>query len=559
MKKPNIPHDESQRLRDLHDLGILDTSPEKELDAITHVAAILFNAPIALISLIDESRQWFKARCGLAATETDREVAFCAHAILGDEPFLVEDALKDDRFHDNPLVTQAPFVRFYIGIPLRLSTGSKIGTLCVIGNNPQKVTAYQINMLQGLADTLVALFNVRLESRRTAMRLATTVQESKLLKSFYDSAPFMMGIVEVKGDQIIHLSDNPATIDFFSQTQDLAEVEGKEAKEIGAPDEAIRLWAEHYLESKNHNRPVSFIYKHKLNLRLQRWLEAHVNFIGTDENGRDLFSYMASDITERIENEVKIKDNARLIQEQQGAIVESARMSALGKIASEIAHEINNPLSVVLGRARQILYLLENKKLTDEKLTVDLEKIMSTSDRIAKIVRGLRAFGSGQDGDPFELTRVQTLIDDAVELCRARFLYHNVALVLPPKIDLFVECRPYQVTQIIVNLLNNAFDAVKREKDAWVELIVKSEGSNFVFIVRDCGRGIEKDQESQMMKEFFSTKSFGSTSGMGLGLHIIGNLVRSHSGTITYELDRGHTSFKVVIPKQQNQRHTDVG
>ncbi|HEY5309974.1 MAG TPA: GAF domain-containing protein, partial [Casimicrobiaceae bacterium] len=127
-----MPPDEELRLRTLRECGVLDTAAEERFDRFTRIAAALFDVPIALVSLVDRDRQWFKSHRGLDATETPRDVAFCAHAILGDDVLHVPDALQDDRFADNPLVLNEPRVRFYAGAPLTLQNGAHAGTLCVI-------------------------------------------------------------------------------------------------------------------------------------------------------------------------------------------------------------------------------------------------------------------------------------------------------------------------------------------------------------------------------------------------------------------------------------------
>lgn len=132
MEQPGIPDNESTRLATLKSLKVLDTPAEERFDRVTRMAKRMFRVPIALVSLVDENRQWFKSAQGLDASETPRNVSFCGHAILGDGIFLIPDALADRRFADNPLVTGPPHVRFYAGCPLRARDGSKVGTLCLI-------------------------------------------------------------------------------------------------------------------------------------------------------------------------------------------------------------------------------------------------------------------------------------------------------------------------------------------------------------------------------------------------------------------------------------------
>ncbi len=145
--------DEELRLAGVHRLGLLDTAPEERFDRLVELASLMLGTPIALITLIDRDRQWFKAKVGLEATETDREVLFCAHAIVGDdEQFVVPDASLDDRFADNPLVTGEPNVRFYAGHVLRDRDGLAMGTLCAIDRRPREFDAAQQQALALLAE-----------------------------------------------------------------------------------------------------------------------------------------------------------------------------------------------------------------------------------------------------------------------------------------------------------------------------------------------------------------------------------------------------------------------
>jgi signal transduction histidine kinase len=138
MISPPLPPDEARRLQALRGLCVLDTPSEDRFDRIVRTAAKLFGVPTALVSLLDEGRQWFKARVGLDAPETPRDISFCGHAILGSSTFVVPDAVRDPRFHDNPLVVGAPFIRFYAGHPVRAPDGSRVGTLCLLDSTPRE-------------------------------------------------------------------------------------------------------------------------------------------------------------------------------------------------------------------------------------------------------------------------------------------------------------------------------------------------------------------------------------------------------------------------------------
>ena len=151
MKTPETPADEASRLATLKSLAVLDTPPEERFDRLTRMCKRLFGVPIALVSLVDENRQWFKSCVGLNVSETPRDISFCGHAILGDEIFIIPDAMQDLRFADNPLVVDAPHIRFYAGCPLRSANGSKLGTLCIIDREPRQLTDEDLETLQDLA------------------------------------------------------------------------------------------------------------------------------------------------------------------------------------------------------------------------------------------------------------------------------------------------------------------------------------------------------------------------------------------------------------------------
>ena len=187
-----IPADEAKRLQALLDLEVLDTAPEAELDALVKAASLMCEVPISLISLIDANRQWFKSKVGLDASQTPRDISFCGHAILADDLFEIPDATADARFAGNPLVTQAPDIRFYAGVPLKLSNGANIGTLCIIDRIPRTLSPAQRDVLSNLGKTAAALLEQRVqlrelatwklqveESNKDRLRLATIVEQSE--------------------------------------------------------------------------------------------------------------------------------------------------------------------------------------------------------------------------------------------------------------------------------------------------------------------------------------------------------------------------------------------
>jgi GAF domain-containing protein len=176
--RPPLPANETQRLAALREYHVLDSAPEQTYDDLTALAAYICQVPIALISLVDESRQWFKSRVGLNKQETPRDVAFCAHAILQTEPLIVSDALKDTRFVDNALVTRLPHIRFYSGFPLTTSEGFNLGMLCAIDRRPRRLSADQTRAMESLSRQVMVLLGLR----RASAHLAEALEHIKTLQ-----------------------------------------------------------------------------------------------------------------------------------------------------------------------------------------------------------------------------------------------------------------------------------------------------------------------------------------------------------------------------------------
>ena len=169
------PANEAARLEVLHQFEVLDTDPEQTFDDITRLAAYICHTPIAIITLVDAHRQWFKSRVGLSFSETARDVSFCAHAIKQPGPMVVRDALDDERFRDNPLVLADPYIRFYAGSPLTTVEGFNLGTLCVIDRYPREITPEQMAALRVLSQQVMT----QLELRRTIRFLTRSFNEAK--------------------------------------------------------------------------------------------------------------------------------------------------------------------------------------------------------------------------------------------------------------------------------------------------------------------------------------------------------------------------------------------
>lgn len=239
-----------------------------------------------------------------------------------------------------------------------------------------------------------------------------------------------------------------------------------------------------------------------------------------------------------------------MIEDQRLKLHTNSRLAALGEMTANLAHEINNPVAVILGRANYLKKLSGTGQLTDEKLLHCLNEIETTSFRISKIIKGLRAISKDGDRDAFETVDMGTLIQEVFSFCSERFNMNGVRLIYDlPATSILVECRHVQISQAILNLVSNSFDAVVDLEEKWVSVEVTSDGSHCNIVVKDSGKGIETKIASEVMRPFFTTKN--GLHGTGLGLSIAHKIITSHNGKIELMSDSANTTFVITLPLKQ--------
>mgnify|MGYP000662119166 CR=1 FL=1 len=239
------------------------------------------------------------------------------------------------------------------------------------------------------------------------------------------------------------------------------------------------------------------------------------------------------------------------IHRQQKSLIYSSKMAALGEMAGGVAHEINNPLAMISGRSQILRSMTEGKDISEQELLRGLDKIDVTVTRIVKVIKGLREFSRDADADEFLCNNVHQIVQDTLELCRVRFRNEGIALTIAPfDVELCMECRAVQVSQVLLNLLNNAADAINKSSKKWVELSCVDLGGLLQFRVKDSGLGIPLAIRNKIMQPFFTTK--GPGKGTGLGLSVSLGLVASHGGRLEYDDTEKNTCFFAEFPKFQN-------
>lgn len=237
----------------------------------------------------------------------------------------------------------------------------------------------------------------------------------------------------------------------------------------------------------------------------------------------------------------------RTLSDNQKLMAHSAKMSALGEMAGGIAHEINSPLAIITVRANQLERLVQRGALTPEMIVTESKLIANTAKRIGGIIKGLRSFAREGEKDPYEEVTVESVVQDALILCQTRFESHAVALELVGfEGNPTIECRSVQIGQVVLNLLNNAFDAVHQLSEKWVRLELRQTDSSVELSITDSGKGIASNLRSRIMQPFFTTKEVGK--GTGLGLSISKGIIENHGGKLELDSSSPNTRFVITLP-----------
>jgi signal transduction histidine kinase len=239
----------------------------------------------------------------------------------------------------------------------------------------------------------------------------------------------------------------------------------------------------------------------------------------------------------------------RLERTHEARLAESAKMASLGLMSAGIAHEINNPLFVLNVAASQLEEVSVANQLDRPRLIELSRKISDMTQRIEQTVNGMKQFAREASADPVHMTPVKDVLSSIRELCRYRFNEERVQLQIPDVAPaLSVPCRPVQLSQVLVNLLNNALDAVTGSAEKWVRVEILDRGTALQIVVTDSGPGVPAEIRSRIMNPFFTTKTEGRGTGLGLSLSLA--IARDHGGRLFLDPDSPHTRFVLELPQR---------
>lgn len=538
MKSAGIHPTESERLSSLKKLNVLDTLPEKDFDDLTFLASQICDVPIALVSLVDETRQWFKSKVGLNVEETSRDISFCAHTILDDELMIVSDSRTDNRFHDNPLVTGDPKVIFYAGAPLFSPEGFAIGTLCVIDNKPRTLNENQKAALKALSRQISRLLDMRVqivEQKLISEKLEQTrtlLESSRAhLKRILDAVPVMIGHWD---KNLNNLVANENYSEYFGMAPE--QIKGRSIREL-LGEEIFKLNYP-FMKKALEGEAQAFERIMPIPDGSQRHVLAY--YLPDTQNGEVVgFFAIVTDIT-------KIKNLESDRQDMAAKMVESAKLSSLGEMAGGIAHEINTPLAIIMAKASMLLEEYAQGQFDATTAIKQIEKIKLTTDRIAKIIKGLRLFSRNSEADVPEAIQISSVIEATLDLCQEKLAQAEIKFVKVINHDCSISGKLPELSQVIMNLMSNAIDAVSELTTKWIHLEVTQSDGRCLITLTDSGSGISAEIQEKMMNPFFTTKEIGK--GTGLGLSISSGIIKSHGGKIWYDSESPNTKFVVELP-----------
>ncbi|MBW4483705.1 MAG: response regulator [Tildeniella torsiva UHER 1998/13D] len=546
MQPAPLPANEACRLQALYDHHILDTPPAEGFDNLTRLAAMVCGVPIAVVSLIDRQRQWFKARVGeVGPTETVRELAFCAHAILQPGLMEVPNALEDERFFDNPLVLGELNLRFYAGMPLITADGYALGTLCVIDHVPRILTAQQRQALEMLAAQVVAQLELhrQIELSQQANLERQRLEETLRLQERAIAAS-RNGIIITDARQpnnpVIYVNPAFERITSYSAAEALGLncrfLQGGHRDQPGLPAlrQAVAAGQDCTVEVINYRKDGT-----------PYWNQLSIAPIHDHQGQLTHFIGIQTDISDRKLAEAQLHQNLHDLEQARCAA--EAANQAKSEFLAMMSHEIRTPMNAVIGMTG----LLLDTALTDQQRDF-VETTRNASDSLLTIINDILDFSKIESGkleletQPFNL---RTCLEEALDLLAAKASEKGLELayLLPTQVPQYLLGDVSRLRQVLVNLVSNAIKFTPAgEVIVSVQAQPQTTAGQIVLqvAIKDTGIGIPADRLHRLFQPFCqvdasTTRQFGGT---GLGLAISQRLCKLMGGSLWVESTEGQGS-----------------
>jgi len=560
MKRPARPARESARLEQLDRLAILDTEAEPDFDQIVRWAAGIAEAPIALLSLVDDDRQWFKARLGMEPTELSRAVSFCGHAILSADPFIIGDTLEDERFADNPLVVDEPYIRFYAGFPLTVHS-ARVGTLCVLDQTPRELSERQLRLLAALAEQA----EIQLEWRGRLLREPRTPPPPPGIanEAALPSVPIQATLaVSAQLLDVIAIVDPGGTVRYESPSMkdvfgyDPSQQVGHSAFEHVHPEDRAGLLGEFQGVLGEPGGVARARYRYRHENGSWRVVESVARNLIEDPAVRGVL-IQTRDMT-------PWADAERMLEESRNEALELAKareqllaeLRALQKsrqqLSSLIVHDLKSPLAAIVMSAHFALETADD----DEDAVETARGILDAAHMMERIVNDLLDVSRSESGElvpnvkPVDLAAlVHRTCGLAASILRDRkqSLVCDVAALADPEIAIDAGL----IERVVRNLVDNASKYSPRGSEIRVRL---SESGDGVRVdVADRGPGIPdsfKERVFDLYTRVDREMVKHARASHGLGLAFCRLAVEAHGGRIWVEdRDQGGSRFSFELAR----------
>lgn len=538
--------EEAGRLAILYSYDVLDTPSEKEFDALTKLASYICNTPIALITLIDKDRQWYKSLYGMEGTEVARELSFCQHTIKNNITLEVPDALLDERFNNNPFVTGDPYIKYYCGVPLTSSEGARLGSLCVIDHMPATLTVTQKQALQTLADEIMTRLELRRQKKQLESEKKKLAESEKRYKALIDHSEGYIFTHDLEG-KLLSVNPKMAQALKFKPEQ----LVGKKLHELLTSDSTA---FDAYLKQIEETGIANGIMQIKNNL-LEEKFWVYRNFRYKDDEGSCYVICSAQDITdkeiaqqllEKAKSELEIKVESRTKQLLALNNTLTKTKTNLDTFIYRASHDLLGPLCSLKG--------LLNIARQDNEVHNAAEYMRLMYYTIEKLENILNSLLSYSNNTHFSVQNkpvdFQTIVSESIQACTHIEFYNRIFFETSISTPVPFWTDEERTRVIFKCLISNSIIFQNfTTTSSFIRIHISNDVHKATIIIQDNGIGISSKTISTIFNIF--SKSPLLSKGPGLGLFIVKEVVTKLDGTIqvTSIEDEG-TTFTIELPNK---------